>query len=231
MSLKKKILVIDDDEKLCLLLSEYLIKFGFEVVSAYTAEEGLKKLALENPDLLILDIMLPGQDGLTVCKEIRRGSTIPIIMLTARGDVVDRIVGLEIGADDYLTKPFEPRELVARLQSVLRRASQVKQPEIIRVGPVQIDLNRQSLKILDQPVELTTMEYTILEIFVKNSGRVLTREKLMDALKGMDWDVYDRSIDVLISRLRQKLNDDPRNPTFIKTIRGSGYSFIGNENA
>ena len=229
MSTNKKILVIDDDEKLNNLLAEYLIKFSYKVIKSYSAEDGIKKHKLENPDLIILDIMLPGKDGFEICKEIRKTSSVPIIMLTARGEVTDRIVGLELGADDYIPKPFEPRELAARIQSVLRRTENKKCPDALKIGDITIDFNTQSVCVKNVQVNLTTMEFTILSIFVKNSGRVLSRERIMDSIKGMDWDSYDRSIDVLISRLRQKINDDPKNPRYIKTIWGSGYKFIGEE--
>jgi two-component system phosphate regulon response regulator OmpR len=225
----KTILIIDDDEKLNNLLSEYLKKFNFNVLTSYSADDGIKKLKAEQPDLLILDIMLPGKDGFEACKEIRKESSIPIIMLTARGEVTDRIVGLELGADDYLPKPFEPRELVARIQSLFRRIESKDLPEVMKIGNFLVDFNKQFVLVNNSALNLTTAEFTILSILIKNSGRVLTRNKIMDALKGMDWDAYDRSIDVLISRLRQKLNDDPKKPKYIKTIWGSGYKFIGED--
>jgi DNA-binding response OmpR family regulator len=225
----KTILIIDDDEKLNNLLSEYLTKFNFKVVTSYSADDGIRKLKAEQPELLILDIMLPGKDGFEACKEIRKESSIPIIMLTARGEVTDRIVGLELGADDYLPKPFEPRELVARIQSLFRRIEAKDYSGVLKIGNFVVDFNKQIVLMGNSPVDLTTAEFTIFSILLKNSGRVLTRDKIMDALKGMDWDVYDRSIDVLISRLRQKLNDDPKKPKYIKTIWGSGYKFIGED--
>lgn len=226
-SSRKKILVIDDDEKLNNLLADYLVKYGYKIISSYSGAEGVKKQKQELPDLIILDIMLDDTSGFEVCKEIRKNSSVPIIMLTARGEVTDRIVGLELGADDYLAKPFEPRELVARIQSVFRRTGNNKYPDRIELANLKIDFYSQTVSIENSPIELTTMEFAILSLFVKNPGKVFSRDNIMDALKGMDCESFDRSIDVLISRLRQKLNDDSRIPKYIKTIRGSGYKFIG----
>lgn len=222
-----KILIIDDDEKLNTLLSEYLSGFNFEVITALTPGDGLKNFQSETPDIIILDVMLPGKNGFEVCKEIRKESSIPIIMLTARGDVTDRIVGLELGADDYLPKPFEPRELAARIQTILRRINEVKADSKIKFDNLLIDLDKQTLFMDEKYIELTTMEFEMLKLFVKNPGRVFSRERLMELLRGIDWETYDRSVDVLISRLRQKLNDNPKQPRYIKTIWGSGYKFIG----
>lgn len=227
--MKKKILVIDDDEKMNNLLKDYLSGFDYQVLSALDPESGLETLKSEKPDLIILDVMLPGMNGFEVCKEIRKESSIPIIMLTARGDVTDRIVGLELGADDYLPKPFEPRELVARIQSIFRRISPVKSENEIKFDNLIVDLDKHIICLDGKYIELTTMEFEVLEVFIKNRGIVLSREKLMEMLKGIDWESYDRSVDVLISRLRQKLNDDPRHPKFIKTMWGSGYKFIGGD--
>lgn len=224
--MKKKILVIDDDQKLNLLLSEYLAKFGFTVITSTHPREGLKVLKKEMPDLVILDIMLPDMDGFEVCRSIRRDFTMPIIMLTARGEVSDRIVGLELGADDYLPKPFEPRELVARIQTILRRSQTDMKREFKRYGELTIDFTRRQVTIGEQPVDLTTAEFEILKIFVKRPGMALSRQQILDHLWDIKWDVENRSIDVLVSRLRQKLNDDPKNPRYIKTIWGAGYMFM-----
>lgn len=226
MAVKKKLLVIDDDVKLNALLNDYLGKFGFTVDTVTHPARGLKKIKHTPPDLVILDVMLPGMDGFETCKEIRKSTSVPIIMLTARGEVTDRIVGLELGADDYLPKPFEPRELVARIQSVLRRGNIPVQSGSIVVGPLSVNLDNHSATIGGRPVEMTTMEFKLLTLFLQNPGRVLSREQIMDALSGMDWEAYDRSIDVLVSRLRQKLGDNPKNPRFIATVWGSGYKFI-----
>ncbi|KAA3617523.1 MAG: DNA-binding response regulator [Calditrichaeota bacterium] len=228
--MNKKILVIDDDQKLNKLLKGYLAKFGFEVDTVDHPHAGLAKIKQEPPDLIILDVMLPDMEGFEVCKEIRKNSSTPIIMLTARGEVTDRIVGLELGADDYLPKPFEPRELVARMQTVLRRGETQALPEIKRFGSLTVDFRKHSATIDGNPIELTTAEFEILSLFVNNPWKLLNRDNLLDHLRGIEWDVFSRSVDVLVSRLRQKLNDDPKNPRFIKTVWGSGYKFIGEEN-
>ena len=223
------VLIIDDDEKLNLLLTDYLGEMGFEVLSAVLPEEGLQLLEQENPDLVILDVMLPEMDGFEVCRTIRQSSTVPVIMLTARGEVMDRVVGLEIGADDYLPKPFEPRELVARIQSVLRRA----QPKIL--SAVQkfegfiIDFQKREVTLDEKIVRLTSNEYECLALLVKNVGKVLDRDQIMEDLRGIEWDAFNRSVDITMSRLRNKLADDPKNPRFVKTVWGTGYLFIGGD--
>jgi DNA-binding response OmpR family regulator len=225
--MQKHILIIDDDEKLNELLTDYLSQFHYKISKTADPQQGLQLVKERNPDLIILDIMLPNMSGFEVCKEIRKEHQVPIIMLTARGEVTDRIVGLELGADDYLPKPFEPRELLARIQSVLRRTQFKSEQQIINIGELHIDIERQFVSIKDKAVNLTTMEFELLTLFVKNPGKVLSRDYLMDHLRGIDWDVYDRSIDVLLSRLRHKLNESPKNPLWIKTVWGSGYKFIG----
>ena len=227
--MNKTILIIDDDKKLNNLLSDYFSKFGFKVTTVTHPDEGLKILKRELPDIIILDIMLPKMDGFEVCKEIRKEYSVPIIMLTARGEVTDRIVGLELGADDYLPKPFEPRELVARIQSVLRRSSEDLKSGIIKFGRLVVDIEKHSVLLDGENVDLTTREFEILSLFIRNPGKVFTRDHLMDRIRGIEWEAFDRSIDVLISRLRQKLNDYPKKPLFIKTIWGTGYKFIGEE--
>ena len=229
MANKTKLLVIDDDEKLNRLLIDYLSRFGFAVTAHTHPLKGLKAIKSLEPELIILDVMLPDLDGFEVCKQIRQEHSIPIIMLTARGDVTDRIVGLELGADDYLPKPFEPRELVARIQSILRRNRQGLEKEIMKRGELSVDLSRHQASIKDQPIDLTTAEFEILKLFIKRSGIVLSRNQILEHLWDIEWDVYNRSVDVLISRLRQKLGDNPRNPTYIKTVWGSGYMFIAEE--
>jgi DNA-binding response OmpR family regulator len=222
----KEILIIDDDEKLNKLLKEFLARFGYNVKSAVHPKKGLEMISTNPPDLIILDIMLPDMDGFNVCKEIRKNYSIPVIMLTARGEVTDRIVGLELGADDYLPKPFEPRELVARIQSVLRRSTMPEKSDVIKCKDLFIDANRMSASLKGKELDLTTMEFEALLLFAENPGIVLQRDKIIEKLRGFDWDSYDRSIDVLISRLRSKLKDDPQNPAYIKTIWGRGYMFI-----
>lgn len=227
--MKKKILVIDDDQKLNQLLINYLKKFDFQVETYTHPQKGLQALKREIPDLIILDIMLPDMDGFEVCKRIRQVYSVPIIMLTARGEVTDRVVGLELGADDYLPKPFEPRELVARIQTILRRSSKDTNGAIKRIGEITIDFNKHHVQLKGKSVDLTTAEYEILKLFINRPGIVLSRNQILDHLWDIEWDVYNRSVDVLISRLRQKMGDDPRNPQFIKTVWGSGYMFIGEE--
>jgi DNA-binding response OmpR family regulator len=227
MSTLPKILVIDDDEKLNSLLKEYLSKFGFKVFSAIHPKEGLKLIEKCAPDLVVLDVMMPDMDGFEVCREIRKNNNLPIIMLTARGELTDKVVGLELGADDYMAKPFEPRELVARIQVILRRINSLVPSEKLKVGKLELFPEKYLAKIDDKQLELSTLEYTLLELLVKSKGKVLSRDQIMDNLHGVDWQVFDRSIDVLVSRLRQKLDDGPKSPEYIKTIRGIGYQFIG----
>jgi DNA-binding response OmpR family regulator len=227
---KNKIAVFEDNEKTINLLKNYLEQFNFDVIAYTNPVDGLNKLKHDLPDLIILDIMMPDMDGFEVCKQVRKEYSIPIIMLTARGDVTDRIIGLELGADDYLPKPYEPRELLARIQTVLRRVSDQKmKQEVIRCGKLQVDTAKQQVFLDKDQLDLTTYEFDLLLLFVQKKGRVLSREQIMNDLKGIDWSAFDRSIDTLISRLRNKLNDDPKNPEFIKTVWGSGYKFIGYE--
>jgi DNA-binding response OmpR family regulator len=226
---KKNILIIDDDKKLNKLLKEYLQKYKFQVVSAVDPQSGMKAIRTTNPDLIILDIMLPEKDGFEVCKEIRQDYSVPIIMLTARGDVTDRIVGLEIGADDYLAKPFEPRELLARIQSILRRSNRTDKKDNLRYRGLSVDLKRHTVTVDGKLREITTSEFKILSLFIKQPGKVFTRDALIDSLRGIQWEAYDRSVDVIISRLRQKLDDDPKHPRFIRTLHGTGYTFVGAE--
>ncbi|TAL35337.1 MAG: response regulator transcription factor [Spirochaetes bacterium] len=225
----RDILIIDDDKKLAGLLTEYLAKFELRCRAAHTAGDGLAQIAHAVPDLVILDVMLPGMDGFEVCRRIRASHTVPVIMLTARGELADRVVGLEMGADDYLPKPFEPRELVARIQSVLRRSSPRASSRIARFAGLEIDYHSRAVHVDGNPVELTAMEFGALAVFTRNSGIALDRDRIFELLKGLDDDSYDRSIDVLVSRLRQKLGDDPKAPRFLRTLRGTGYMFIGGE--
>jgi len=221
-----QVLIVDDDEKLTTLLSEYLGRYGLTVRAASHPDDGLRLLRADPPDLVILDVMLPGMDGFAVCRRIRETSRVPIIMLTARGDVTDRVVGLEIGADDYLAKPFEPRELVARIQAVLRRGAPHAGDERVTVGRLELNWNARSAHLDGAPLTLTTAEFDLLGLLVRNRGRILSRDRIMDETRGVDWEAFDRSVDVLVSRVRQKLGDDPRQPVWIRTVRGAGYIFI-----
>ena len=221
------ILIIDDDAKLNKLLTEFLGDFGFNTLSAVHPHDGLKKLKQKSPDLVILDVMLPGMDGFEVCKTIRQNSSVPIIMLTARGELMDKVVGLELGADDYLPKPFEPRELVARIHSVLRRTRKIDITHPQAFGRLKIDFTKHTVRLNEEYVELTTNEFAALALLAGNPGKVFNRDEILQELRGMDCDAFNRSVDITMSRLRQKLNDDPKSPTFIKTVWGTGYVFIG----
>lgn len=227
--MKKKILVIDDDEKLGALLREYLARYDLDTVCHTSPSSGLRSLKQSPPDLIILDIMLPEMDGFEVCRTIRKDHTIPIIMLTARGEVTDRIVGLELGADDYLPKPFEPRELVARIQTILRRSRQDDKRESRRFGELYIHFGRRQVSLAGKTVELTSAEFEILQMFCRRPGITFSRNQILDQLWNLDWDSESRSVDVLVSRLRQKLDDDPKSPRYIKTVWGSGYQFVAED--
>jgi DNA-binding response OmpR family regulator len=228
--IKQKILIIDDDEKMNGLLLNYLGSFGYEVVACIHPNAGIQRIKSFHPDLIILDVMLPDMDGFSVCREIRKDDTTPVIMLTARGDVTDRIVGLELGADDYLPKPFEPRELVARIQTIMRRIHQnYNSSDSKRFEHLEIIPEKQMALLDGEAIDITTMEFQLLNLLIERKGRIVTRDQIMDSLRGIDWSVLDRSVDVALSRLRQKLKDDPKTPRFIKTIWGTGYMFIGHE--
>lgn len=222
-----KILIIDDDETLCERLVGYFAQFGLELDAAHTPSEGRRKLSLTSPDLLLLDVMLPEIDGFSLCKEIRVNSTIPIIMLTARGELTDKVLGLEIGADDYLAKPFEPRELVARIQVLLRRNSSNKSDvDVWQYENLEIYSRLHKVNVDGQEIKLTGMEFRLLVLLASSPGKVFSRDELLNELKGIDADVYSRSIDILMSRLRQKLGDSPQQLRFIKTLRNVGYTFV-----
>lgn len=224
------ILIVDDDEQIRQLLREYLAGFGMSVTGVTDGVAMEESLAKNSFDLVILDLMLPGEDGLSLCRSLRVKSDIPILMLTARGEAMDRVVGLEVGADDYIVKPFEPRELVARIQSILRRSrtgrgSLTEKKEAEFMG-WRLDLILRQLVSPDQIViPLSNAEFRLLAVLVEHPNRVLTREFLLDEARGRGMELFDRSIDILISRVRQKLNDDPRTPSLIKTVRGEGYLF------
>ena len=224
-----RILIIDDDAKLNSLLKSFLKDFGFQVFSATDPLKGLKTIGKRSPDLVILDVMMPGMDGFEVCRQIRQTSSIPIIMLTARGEVTDKVVGLELGADDYLAKPFEPRELVARINSVLRRSGTVDDTQPAVFGSLSVDFKRRTADLDGTALDLTTNEFAALSLLVRNAGKVLTRDQILQELRGIDCDAFNRSVDITVSRLRNKLKDDPKEPAFIKTVWGTGYVFIGGD--
>lgn len=224
---RTRAILIDDDERLNTLVTAYLQRFGASVRCFSHPEKGLQAVKDDSPDIVILDVMLPDTDGFTLCRKIREFSSVPIVMLTARGDVTDRIVGLDLGADDYLPKPFEPRELVARMQAVLRRGIRDETEERVSIGSLALNWATRSARLDGRDLGLSTAEFELLGLLVRNRSRVLSRDRIINEIRGIDWEAYDRSIDVLISRLRQKLGDDPRSPAFIRTVRGAGYLFIG----
>jgi DNA-binding response OmpR family regulator len=231
---RTRLLMIDDDRKLCRLVSTYLEPLGFDVAAVHTGPDGVERAtaADEKWHAVILDVMLPGMDGFEVLKKIRTTSQVPVLMLTARGDETDRIVGLEVGADDYLPKTFSTRELLARLRAVLRRsaapASSVAAapPTEIVVGPLHVNLDAHSAVLDAKPLVLTPVEFDLLASLAKARGRVKSRESLLDEIRDRNYDVFDRSIDVHISSLRKKLGDDAKEPRFIRTIRSAGYMMV-----
>jgi len=222
------VLLIDDDKKFCELLKTYLGNHGFSVVPAHTSHDGIRQLRNHPYDIVLLDVMLPDGDGLDVCRRIRAESAVPILMLTARGADEDKIIGLELGADDYLAKPFNPRELVARIKAVLRRkgaSSWNAELQMIEFAGFSLNPSDQKVIVQSREVELTSAEFRLLKILASNPGRVFTRERLMDLVQGRDFDGVDRSIDVHISRIRSKIESDPKNPRWIQTVWGTGYRF------
>ncbi|MEE9263886.1 MAG: response regulator transcription factor [Vicinamibacteria bacterium] len=223
----ERILMIEDDETLSGMVGEYLGARGIEVTSRPEAESGLKLLKKNGFDALILDVMLPDLDGFEVCRRVRSDSDIPILMLTARGEDTDRIVGLELGADDYLPKPFNPRELLARLRAIMRRRgapSKGAQPSL-RFGRLEIDRDARVIRVEGQAKTLTSYQFELLCILAENTGRVMSREALMNRLRGHALEAFDRSIDVHISRIRAVIEDDPKHPRRVITVRGAGYVF------
>lgn len=229
----RTILMIDDDASLRELVKEYLEENEIKVLEAGDSEEGLAMVAKHQPDLVLLDVMLPGKTGFDICKEIRKDSDIPIIMLTARGTVIDRILGLELGADDYLPKPFEPRELSARITAILRRGRAQTEgvKPIIHFENLAIDTNQRTVLLRDKPVAMTTTEFDLLTLFASRPGETLNRDQISLHLRGTEWEAVSRSVDAVMSRLRQKLDDDPKNPSFFRTIWGTGYMFIAKPKA
>ena len=225
-----RVLIIDDDFELCSLVSEYLEPEGFRVESVHDGETGLQRALNGNYLLVVLDVMLPGMSGFDVLRRIRATSRVPVLLLTARGEDVDRIVGLEIGADDYLPKPFNPRELVARIRAVLRRTSadpkgvgSARPPEILRIGDIELDPATRTVKHGGEPVDLTSVEFNLLEVLLREAGRVVTREELVSAVLSRKFSPFDRSIDMHVSKVRKKLGDVNGEAEHIKTVRGVGY--------
>ena len=231
---KRKILIVDDDARLRDLLLRYLDEQGFAVQAAPNGQFMDRLLNRELFDLIVLDLMMPQKDGLSICRRLRAaGNTTPIVMLTAKGEEVDRIVGLEMGADDYLPKPFNPRELVARINAVLRRVAEAGPPaapasdnETVTFGPYALNLGTRSMTKDGQPMTLTSGEFSVLKVLVKNARKPLSRDKLMELARGREYDVFDRAIDVQISRLRKLIEPDPATPRYIQTVWGFGYVFV-----
>jgi DNA-binding response OmpR family regulator len=221
---QQRILLIEDDARLAAMVAEYLGEAGYRVAVAATGRLGLERLGSEVFDAAVLDLMLPDMDGLEVCRALRARSALPVLMLTARGDAADRIVGLEMGADDYLPKPFEPRELLARLRAILRRGTR-RESGALRFGRLEIDRDARMVRIDGAARTLTAYQFDLLAVLADNAGRVLSREALMDLLKGAELEAFDRSIDVQVSRIRQAIEDDPKKPRRIVTVRGAGYVF------
>jgi len=223
----QKILVVDDEAEIVKLVRAYLERAGFAVVIASEGRQALAVFRHERPNLVILDLNLPGMDGLDVCRAMRKDTDIPIIMLTARLEETDRLIGLELGADDYIVKPFSPREVVARVRTVLRRSEGTPvRPEVISSAGVTLDLVQRSATLNEQPLDLTTMEFDLLALLVQHPGQVFTRLQLLERTQGAAYEGYERTIDVHIKNLRKKLGDDSQEPRFIETIRGVGYRFI-----
>jgi len=222
-----RILVVDDEAQIVRVLRGYLEKAGFTVLTAYDGEEALRVARQESPDLVVLDLMLPGIDGLDVCRLLRKETNVPIIMLTARVEETDRIIGLELGADDYVSKPFSPRELVARVRAVLRRTRGAEagpeKDEILEIGQLRLDAARHSLMVGERAVELTPSEFEILRAMMKAPGRVFSRAQLLEAAQGVAYEGYERTIDTHIKNLRQKIEAEPRRPRYLHTVHGVGY--------
>lgn len=222
-----RILLIDDDRRHSELLKAYLGRFGMDLVCAPDADTGLARLESVDPDLLLLDVMLPKRSGFDVCREVRRRSSIPIVMLTARDDVIDRVSGLELGADDYVCKPFEPRELVARIQTVLRRVQTGSGRSRLSFTGMEVDLDARTVLVDGAPVELTSMEFELLAVLARQAGRKLSRDEILVKLRGVDAALLTRSVDIAVSRLRQKIGDTGKPARFIQTVWGRGYVFVG----
>ncbi|MEX0409505.1 response regulator transcription factor [Aquibium sp. LZ166] len=223
----EQVLIVDDDTRLSAMLAEYLAGNGYRVSTAATATEGMADIHRRPPDLVILDVMLPDHDGFETCRRIRQLSDVPILMLTAKGEETDRIVGLELGADDYLPKPFNPRELLARLKAILRRrnASGTNGSRVMRFGRLEIDPASRSARIDGRDCAMTSYQFDLLVALAGHAGRTLSREQLMDMVRGEELEAFDRSIDVHVSRIRAAIEDDPKHPRRIVTVRGSGYVF------
>ncbi len=221
-----KVLVVEDEKKLVTILKGYLEQAGFAVATAYDGQQALTVFRHEKPALVLLDLNLPVIDGIDVCRALRKESNVPVIMITARVEEADRLIGLELGADDYISKPFSPREVVARVRAVLRRTEgQVARPETLSAGDLSIDLGKHSARLKDRVIELTPTEFDLLALMLQNPGRVFTRLQLLDQVQGEAFEGYERTIDAHIKNLRQKVEHDPKNPRYLLTVFGVGYKF------
>lgn len=222
----KTVLIVDDEPKIVQLTRDYLETAGFNVLTAANGQEALQIQDSSSPDMIVLDLGLPDQDGLDICRAIRRNSEVPIIMLTARGEESDKLIGLELGADDYITKPFSPKELIARIRAVLRRMERSElSPEVIRVKDINLDLAKMRITVGDKNIELTPTEFHILETLASQPGRIFTRAQLLDVVHGVAIESYERAIDAHIKNIRRKIEPDVREPTYILTVYGVGYKF------
>lgn len=227
--LAPRILIVEDDERLATLTQDYLRKNGLDVAIEMDGNKAIRRIVSEQPDLVVLDVMLPGSDGLTVCREVRPHYNQPILMLTARTEDMDQVLGLEMGADDYVAKPVQPRVLLARIRALLRRADKTATddvPQRLEFGGLIIDNGGRTVSLNGKPVDFTSAEYDLLWLLAANAGRILSREDIFERLRGIEYDGQDRSIDVRISRIRPKIGDDPENPKRIKTVRSKGYLFV-----
>jgi two-component system phosphate regulon response regulator OmpR len=224
----ENILLIDDDQNLGILLKEYFGKFQFLLAHSTKPSEALTLLKHKKFDAIILDIMLPEMDGFETFKQVRKLTEVPVLMLTARGDLTDKVLGLESGVDDYLPKPFEPRELVARIKALIRRSHKsTGLQNNLKSGDIVLNLQSHTVILSGKDLGLSTHEFAVLKLFMTHPGQVLSRDKILDELRGIDWENYNRSIDVAVSRLRQKLGDSAKSPRYLKTVWGDGYCFIG----
>ena len=223
----EKILVVDDDTNICELLRLYLTKEGYQVTTANDGEEGLEKFNQLKPDMVLLDVMMPKMDGLEVCRRIRKAGNTPVMMLTAKGEVEDRIIGLELGADDYLVKPFSPRELVARARALLRRVHADSEPqrEVLEFGELTIDVSGHKVLVNNEEIDLTASEFKLLTTLSRYPGRVYSRMELVEKVLGYDFEGYERTIDSHVKNLRAKIGDNPRSPKWLHTVHGVGYRF------
>lgn len=223
------LLLIEDDTRLADLMQEYLQQEGYRVLVESRGDTAVQRIKTEQPDLIILDVMLPGMDGMAVCRQAREFYTKPILMLTAKDEDIDQVLGLELGADDYVIKPVKPRVLLARIQNLLRRQasfSSISTNDDLRFGNLYIDVQHRSVQLAEESVELTSQEFDLLHFLANKAGTVLSRDAIFQALSGIDYDGLDRSVDIRIARLRKLLKDDPAKPRFIKTVRNKGYLFL-----